>query len=228
MKNILKTQQSISVVDQWCGKSYLWFMLYDLYLKSLKDVKVAVYWIDNRKDLVDNSKSLAEKLWFDAMQFFDETITWSIWLSQIPEKIDIVTALHACDTATDDTIVFCLAKQAKHIVLVPCCQAYICNLLTKNKHKALESNSLSEIRRHPLHTRTFASHLTNVMRCLWLEASGYSVSVTEFVWREHSMKNELIIASYQNVKNNRSLKRLKNIIEEFGLQECQEKYFSTI
>jgi hypothetical protein len=97
-------------------------------------------------------------------------------------------------------------------------------LLTKNKAKAIENNPLSELRRHPLHTRTFASHLTNVIRCLWLEAMGYTVTVTEFVGREHSMKNELMVATFQNIKNNRSLKRLKHIIEEFGLHEFEEKY----
>lgn len=220
-----KEQDSISIVDQGCGKSYLWFMLYDLYLKQL-DIESTMYGIDNRADLVEKSQALAERLWFEGMHFFEETVQWSIWLSQIPETVDIVTALHACDTATDDTIAFALAKKAKYIVLVPCCQADICGLLTKSKSKALEQTALSEMRRHPIHTRAFASHLTNIMRCLWLEANGYGVSVTELVGWEHSLKNELIVATYQNVKNNRSLKRLKSMIEEFGLQDFENRYYS--
>lgn len=218
--------QSMHIVDQWCGKSYLGFMLYDLYLKQLKNKDCVMYGIDNRKDLVNNCISLAQKLWFEGMHFFEETVSWSIWLSTLPKIIDIVIALHACDTATDDAIQFWLSKHAQYIVLVPCCQAEVGTLLTKNKAKSIEQNPLSEMRRHPIHTRAFASHLTNVMRCLWLEANGYTISVTELVWWEHSLKNELIIGTYQDIKNNRSLKRLKYIIEEFGLEEFAQRYYS--
>lgn len=224
IQTVIQSNKSVTIVDQWCGKSYLGFMLYDLYLKQWEKNTFKIYWIDNRKDLVENSIDLAQKLWFEHMDFYKDTIIDSIWMEDMPEHIDIVTALHACDTATDDTILFWLSKHASHIVLVPCCQAYISSLLTKNKAKAIENNPLSELRRHPLHTRTFASHLTNVIRCLWLEAMGYTVTVTEFVGREHSMKNELMVATFQNIKNNRSLKRLKHIIEEFGLHEFEEKY----
>jgi hypothetical protein len=117
-----------------------------------------------------------------------------------------------------------LEKHADYIVIVPCCQAEVCTMLTEWKSKQLAKNQLSEIRRHPLHTRSFASHLTNVMRCLWLEASWYTVTVTELVWWEHSMKNELIIWKFQNIKNNKSAKRLAHMIEEFGLQQLAERY----
>lgn len=224
IKKLNSKQKSISLVDQGCGKSYLWFMLYDLYLKQLQDTKLEIIWIDNRPDLISNSIKLAEKLWFQYMQFHENTISESISDNKIPDTIDIVTALHACDTATDDSIHFWLSKHAKYIVIVPCCQAEVCSILTKNKSKAVENNLLSELRRHPIHTRGFASHITNVIRCLWLEASGYSVTVTELVWREHSMKNELIIAEYTGVKNNRSRKRLEYILQEFWLSEIKERF----
>lgn len=225
IKNIISKQDKISIVDQGCGKSYLGFMLYDLFLRHLDPtVTINLLWVDNREDLMSHSEQLATKLGFKDMKFFCEDIISSINLSSIPDKIDIVTALHACDTATDDTIQFAITKNAQYIVLVPCCQAEVCSCLTASKSKLLVQNQLSEIWRHPLHTRTFASHLTNVMRCLWLEANGYSVSVTELVGREHSMKNELIIWKYQNIKNNRSLKRLQNIIQEFGLQDIAHRY----
>jgi hypothetical protein len=174
--------QNINIVDQWCGKSYLWFWLYDLYIRHLSGSQSYIYGVDNRKDLVTSSIKLAEKLWFDDMHFIFDTVDWSIANDLIPEHIDIVTALHACDTATDDTIRFALAKKAKYIVLVPCCQAEVCSLLTDTKSKSLENNPLSEIRRHPIHTRAFGSHITNVMRCLWLESQWYQVTVTELVW----------------------------------------------
>jgi Methyltransferase domain len=227
ISKLSKQQQSISLVDMWCGKSYLWFMLYDLYLKQLQNIELQIIWIDNRPDLITNSIKLADKLHFDTMSFIEDTIQWANTNKEIPEHIDIITALHACDTATDDSIHFWLSHHAKYIVLVPCCQADVCTLLTKNKSKALENNLLSEIRRHPIHTRSFASHLTNVIRCLWLEASGYSVSVTELVWREHSMKNELIIAEHTGIINNRSRKRLDNTLKEFWLWDIADR-FTTI
>ena len=80
------------------------------------------------------------------------------------------------------------------MVLVPCCQAEIAACLRENKALALSRTPLAELWRHPLHTREIGSQLTNVLRCLYLEASGYQVTVTELVGWEHSMKNELIIA----------------------------------
>ena len=92
-----------------------------------------------------------------------------------------VTALHACDTATDDAIAFGLAKQARHMVLVPCCRPRCRGWLRKNKALSLSKNPLAELWRHPLHTREFGSQITNVLRCLQLEANGYQVTVTELV-----------------------------------------------
>ena len=90
----------------------------------------------------------------------------------------MVTALHACNTATDDAIQFALAKQAKFVVLVPCCQAEVASVLRKNKNASFGLTPLSEIWRHPIHTREFGSQLTNALRCLQLEAHGYQLTVT--------------------------------------------------
>ncbi len=79
------------------------------------------------------------------------------------------------------------------MVLVPCCQAEVAACLRQNKALALSRTPLAELWRHPLHTREIGSQLTNVLRCLYLEAHGYQVTVTELVGWEHSMKNELII-----------------------------------
>ena len=85
---------------------------------------------------------------------------------------------------------------------------------------------ISELWRHPLHTREIGSHLTNVLRCLQLESQGYQVTVTELVGWEHSMKNEIIIAKFIGQKNNKSKSRIKNILDEFQLQELQSKFLS--
>jgi hypothetical protein len=136
----------------------------------------------------------------------------------------MVTALHACNTATDDAIRFGLAKQARYMVLVPCCQAEVASVLRKNKSTQLK-DPLTEIWRHPLHTREFGSQVTNSLRCLQLEAHGYQVTVTELVGWEHSMKNELIIAERKGPVKPVAAARLRAVLERIGLVELQERFF---
>ena len=157
------------------------------------------------------------------MSFLNISVNESIESKKLPETIDIVTALHACDTATDDAIDFALKRNAKHIFIVPCCQAEVAKALRLNKSKQLAS-PLTEIWRHPIHTREFGSHLTNVLRCLRLEALGYQVTVTELVGHEHSMKNELIVAKKIEGPRERARDRLQWILEEVGLQDLQTRF----
>lgn len=141
-------------------------------------------------------------------------------LSGLPERFDIVTALHACDTATDDAIAFGLQKQARAMVLVPCCQAEVAASLRQTKALSLARTPLAELWRHPIHTRELGSQITNVLRCLHLEASGYQVTVTELVGWEHSLKNELILARHTGHKKHSARERLAAILEEFGLTQA--------
>ena len=145
-------------------------------------------------------------------------------MAELPERFDIVTALHACNTATDDAIRFALDKQARFIVLVPCCQAEVAAELRENKARRLAQSPLAEIYRHPIHTREFGSQLTNVLRCLQLEAHGYSVTVTELVGWEHSMKNELIIARHTGKPRGNAQERQQAILAEFGLEALTERF----
>src|SRR5690606_10474297 len=83
----------------------------------------------------------------------------------------------------------------------------------------------AEIWRHPLHTREFGSQLTNVLRCLQLEAHGYQVTVTELVGWEHSMKNELIIAQFKDLPRRKPAQRLTEMLDRIGLQELKHRFF---
>ena len=83
---------------------------------------------------------------------------------------------------------------------------------------------MSEIWRHPIHTREFGSQITNVLRCLQLESHGYQVTVTELVGWEHSMKNELIIARYKNSLRKNAQLRLEQILETLNLEELRERF----
>jgi hypothetical protein len=209
-------------VDHGAGKSYLGFILYDLFLKSQDNGHI--YGIETRDSLVEKSRNLSGKLGFSRMTFLNASVEESIESALLPESVDIVTALHACNTATDDAIKFALTKKATHIVLVPCCQAEVATLLNKNKNQSFGKTPLSEIWRHPIHSREFGSHLTNVLRCLLLEAHGYQVTVTELVGWEHSMKNELIIAQQKNSPKKNAEKRLEHILRELNLEELRERF----
>ena len=213
----------ITLADHGAGKSYLGFILYDLFFKAL--TAGHIYGIETRPELVQKSQDLAARLGFGRMRFLNLSVAESAESAELPERIDVVTALHACDTATDDAIAFGLQKHAQFMVLVPCCQAEVASCLRQNKALALARTPLAELWRHPLHTRELGSQITNVLRCLYLEASGYQVTVTELVGWEHSLKNELIIARYNGQKKRSAAERLRAVLEEFGLTELLQSRF---
>lgn len=222
MADVLSRADTLTLADHGAGKSYLGFILYDLFLKSRAEGWV--YGIETREDLVEKSLALAKQLDFTRMNFLNLSVEASITSPELPAQIDIVTALHACDTATDDAIKFALAKHAQHIVLVPCCQAEVAAVLRRHKNDTFGKTPLSEIWRHPIHTREFGSQLTNVLRCLLLESHGYRVTVTELVGWEHSLKNELIIATRADTPRGNAQARLVQILQELNLQELQQRF----
>ena len=207
----------LTLADHGAGKSYLGFIVYDLFFKALSEG--FIYGIETRAELVEASRSLAQRLDFKRMVFLNTSVAESSQSDQMPAQIDVVTALHACDTATDDAIAFGLLKKARAMVLVPCCQAEVASKLRQNKALNLSRTPLAELWRHPLHTREIGSQLTNVLRCLYLESKGYTVTVTELVGWEHSMKNELILARYTGRPKAGAADRLQALLSEFGLTE---------
>ncbi|WP_241068920.1 class I SAM-dependent methyltransferase [Achromobacter insuavis] len=227
LKDVQQQRGAVTLADHGAGKSYLGFILYDLFFKEQPEALKNgshIYGIETREELVKSSEELAKRLGFDGMSFLNLSVAESITSDKLPATIDVVTALHACNTATDDAIHFALEKKAKYIVVVPCCQAEVASVLRKNKAKAL-ADPLAEIWRHPLHTREFGSQITNVLRCLQLEAHGYQVSVTELVGWEHSMKNELIIAQYKDLPRRKPAERLTEMLDRIGLQELKDRFF---
>ena len=205
----------LTLADHGAGKSYLGFILYDLWFKPRGSG--CIWGIETRPELVERSRELAARLGFERMRFLNIAAADAAHEAALPARIDVVTALHACDSATDDAIAFGLAKQAQAMVLVPCCQAELAARLRMNKALQLSRTPLAELWRHPLHTRELGSQLTNVLRCLYLESQGYSVTVTELVGWEHSLKNELIIARWTGHKKRSAGERLRALLDEFGL-----------
>jgi hypothetical protein len=223
---VMAKNPSPMLVDHGAGKSYLGFILYDLFMKE--QAAGQVVGIETRAELVEKSRQLAEQLHFDRMMFEHLSVEESMHTDLLPTSVDIVTALHACNTATDDAIRFGLQKQAKYMVLVPCCQAEVAEVLRKHKNESFGKTALSEIWRHPIHTREFGSQITNVLRCLQLEAAGYQVTVTELVGWEHSMKNELIIAKHTGQKRKNAVERIEHILQEFNLADLRSRFLANL
>ncbi len=226
LQEALDARGDVALADHGAGKSYLGFILYDLFFKQR--TQGSVYGVESRSELVAKSTELAQRLGFARMGFLACTVAESLTHKALPETIDVVTALHACDTATDDAIAFGLARQARAMVLVPCCQAEVASVMRQHKALNIKRTALAELWRHPLHTREFGSQITNVLRCLQLEAHGYQVTVTELVGWEHSMKNELILARKINPdrpgERARSRERLQQVLDELGLQTLQSRF----
>lgn len=198
-----KTQPVLA--DLGAGKSYLGFILYDLYFA--RQGRGLVYGVEARDVLIETSRRIAAESGFDRMEF----ILGTIGKATLPSgHTDVVTALHACDTATDEAILFALRHEARFIALVPCCQAELA--------AALEANvgSLRQLWRHPIQRREFGAHLTNVLRGLFLEAQGYKVRVTELTGLEHSLKNEFIFAERHQRSNPQAKAEFNRLSEQFG------------
>ncbi|MCL2831270.1 MAG: SAM-dependent methyltransferase [Betaproteobacteria bacterium] len=210
------------VVDFGAGKSYLGFILYDLYLKHKQGGEVAG--IETRAELVEKSRALAARLGFGRMRFLHLDAAAALETEALPARVALVTALHACDTASDDAIRFACARKSRFIVLAPCCQAEVAALLRRKKNETFGKTPLSELWRHPLHTREFGSQLTNALRCLQLEAAGYQLSVTELVGWEHSLKNELIIARYTGAPRGNAAERIGEILRALNLEELRFRF----
>ncbi|MGQ3301578.1 class I SAM-dependent methyltransferase [Reyranella sp.] len=201
------------IADLGTGKSYLGFILYDLVIGPAG--RGSIVGIDVRAELVERSQQLAKACGFERMSFVAGGIADTVLPGGHAEggRADMVTALHACDTATDDAIRFALRHEAKVVALIPCCQAEVASLLEHAK-----PGPIDQLWRHPMHRREFGAHATNVLRGLVLEAKGYKVRVTEFTGLEHTLKNELILATRHQQSNPVARRKLDQLVEQLGVR----------
>jgi Methyltransferase domain len=177
-----------ALLDAGAGNSYLGFVLYELFLREPGSREV-LYSVESRPELCARARERAERLGFDRMRFVEAPL--SEVGPAVPERLHVVTALHACDTATDDALVLAVRRNADHVAVVPCCQAEVAAQLKDDPKAASEPWPL--LWAHPIHRREAGAHLTNVIRALALTSFGYQVTVTELTGWEHSLKNELIL-----------------------------------
>jgi hypothetical protein len=200
---MLEEKDEPVLADLGAGKSYLGFILYDLYFAPAGRGRVIA--VEARDQLIETAKKIAVESGFSRMEFVQGSIA-----DTTTETVDIVTALHACDSATDDAILFALRHQAKFVALVPCCQAEVARALEEI------SGPMDQLWRHGLHRRQFGAHLTDVLRALYLEAHGYKVRVSEFTGFEHTQKNELIFAERHQRSNPRARAQFEKLAKEIG------------
>jgi len=198
------------LVDAGSGSAYLGFILYELFLKQ--EGRGTLLSVESREDLTARARERAARLGFDRMQF----ATASISEAPYPERIHLLTALHACDTATDDALAAAIRRKADHVAVVPCCQAEVAQQLKALAARAKEPMKL--LYRHPWHRREFGSHLTNVIRAQALEAFGYQVTVTELTGWEHSLKNELILGRKVHHEHREARAELETLLAETGVR----------
>jgi len=193
------------IVDCGAGKSYLGALLYELVLGPAGRGSLTA--IEARPELSTQAAARAARFGQDRFR----VATGAIHTLDI-ERPQVVTALHACDTATDDALVLAIASGADHVAVVPCCQAEVARQLAADD---AVDRALFD---HALHRREFGSHLTNVIRALVLESHGYKVTVTELVGWEHSAKNELILGKRAHRYDKAARATLRALLARFHVE----------
>ncbi|MGX6591524.1 class I SAM-dependent methyltransferase [Cetobacterium ceti] len=185
----------ITVVDFGCGKSYLTFALYH-YLKNIKNMDLNVIGLDLKTDVIEHCNNIAQKLNFENLEFLEGNIKDFNKL----QNVDLIFSLHACNNATDYSILKGLEMNAKAILAVPCCQSEFNKKINKTSNTPLKEN-LSPITKHGILQEKFSSLATDALRALSLELCGYKTQVMEFIDMEHTPKNILIKSIREDFKD---------------------------
>ncbi len=223
LDDTLARHESPRIIDCGAGKSYLGALLYELVLGPAGRGTLTA--IEARPELSKQAAERAARFGQDRFRVATgaigdfivapDAVNSAATADTAATRPNVVTALHACDTATDDALVLAIANGADHVAVVPCCQAEVARQL---EHSRPADAALATLFAHNLHRREFGSHLTNVIRGLVLEAHGYKVTVTELVGWEHSAKNELIIAKRVNRFDRKARATLSDVLAKFSVE----------
>lgn len=198
------------VADMGSGKGYLTFALYD-YLRNNLQLDVAVTGVEYREDLVTLCNQIASSSQFDQLNFLQGTID-----AFDATGTDMLIALHACDTATDDAIYKGIQAGAALIVTAPCCHKQIRREITKGK----QSNQLDFLLQHGIFLERQAEMVTDGLRALIMEYYGYQTKVVQFISDQHTPKNVLIIGSKKQIAASRQAEivaEIRSIKAFFGI-----------
>lgn len=206
--NMLSSGNPINVVDMGSGKGYLTFALYDYLTNQLK-LNASVAGVEVRQDLIDKCNTIAKSVNFEKLNFE---------LGYIGDydlgKANILIALHACDTATDDAIAKGMAANAELIVCAPCCHKQVRKSMT-------ESEGLDSVLQHGILKERQAEIVTDAIRALIMEANGYKTKVFEFISTEHTGKNLMIVGEKKKQKTDPSkyLEEVEKLKKQFGIPQ---------
>jgi SAM-dependent methyltransferase len=194
-----------NIVDMGSGKGYLTFALYAYLLKL--GYKPQVWGVELRKELVDFCNLTAANCGYDGLRFIEERIE-----NFKAEQIDILIALHACDTATDDALYTAIENHAKLVVCAPCCHKQVRQQV---KGKTLENPLL----KFGIFKERAYEMVTDTLRALLLEEEGYKTKVFEFVSNEHTRKNIMLVAekSHKKPQKDKIQSKIESIKEEFQI-----------
>lgn len=205
----LPTDKPISIVDMGSGKGYLTFALYDFLVNNLKK-NAKVVGVEFRKDLVEICNKIARQNQFDGLRFEQSTIQ-----EYKSKEIDVLIALHACDTATDDAIACGIKANAQLIVVAPCCHKQIRREIQKNKVET----DLDFVIKHGIFLERQAEMITDSIRALYLNYHGYGTKVFEFITDAHTPKNIMIVAENRglNFKKTEILEKIGKAKQFFGI-----------
>lgn len=210
LKNV-PARPCLRIVDMGSGKGYLTFALYD-YLTAILKIKAHVTGVEYRADLVDLCNGIAQSTGFEGLDFVQGSIG-----DYDSTGVNILIALHACDTATDDAIAKGIRACADLIVVTPCCHKQIRNEMEKHATQS----PLDVLLKHGIFMERQAEMVTDGLRALLLEYEGYSTKVFEFISDAHTHKNVMIVAS-RNAKAKRHdpgiLKKVEETKEYFGIE----------
>ena len=206
-------RKEISLCDMGSGKGYLTFASYD-YFRRVEQREPTVTGIEFRDDLVKFCNRVAQECRFGGLRFVRQTIAEF----QLP-PVDILVALHACNTATDDALAAGIGAGAEIILAAPCCHKEA----RPQVDQAESAGPLHDVLRHGIFAERHAEMATDSLRALLLERAGYRVRVSEFVAAEHTAKNVMLIATKRResltepakADLNRRLAALKNF---YGIQ----------
>lgn len=206
--SLLKDRHEIKIVDMGCGKGYLTFATYD-YFKNICGLDVKVIGVDTKSELVGLCNDIAKTCEFDDLQFVNG------WIGDYDlQDADILVALHACNTATDDAIFKGIKANADLIVAAPCCHQEI-------RPQIISPEMFSGILRHGIMLERTAETITDGLRSLLLEKSGYSTRVFEFIATEHTPKNNMLVGTRVEKKADIEIftKQITEIKEFYGIKE---------
>jgi hypothetical protein len=203
-----KPQRTIHIADMGAGKGYLTFAL--AHALRARGLDAEVTGVEARPELVEEANRAAAELGFDRLRFVSGTI--AAW--DAPERLDILVALHACNTATDDALFLGLEKGASLLLTSPCCHQEL-------RPQLQFPQPLAAVAGHGILAERQAEILTDALRAHLLELRGYSARVFEFVEPEHSGKN-LMLAGVRRQTGDTSKDQVRAEIRSlwtaFGLQ----------